>query len=156
MTLRHLGSVIKDLSTIYLSKKGYLIGTLINDWALIVGATYEDFCNPDKVTFFKKGSGGTLHVWVYSQSMMVGLQHLQPYFIEKINTYFGYSAIEKIFFKKGVKKYSKNTPKNISVDLGKQDNAAVNHLLEEMQDGPLKESLKRLGNHLISCTKIET
>ena len=42
------------------------------------------------------GRGGTLHVRVGSGALALELQHLEPVVIERINTYFGYRAVERL------------------------------------------------------------
>ncbi len=140
-----VGKILKDISKSYLEKRGYMIGALINDWPLIIGESYAPYCAPENISFFKKGQGGTLQMVVYSQSMILSLHHLQPVIIEKINTYFGYKAVDKITFKKGIMPFKK--PLKVPTSPRPID-PQVNKLLDSFPDGDLKESLRGLGHVL--------
>ena len=101
MAVHFVGNVLKGLSKTYLEKKGYVLSTLLNNWDFVVGESYAAYCLPEKI-FFKKGESGTLYLNVYSPSMLMSLQHVYLLLIEKINTYFGYTVLEKIIFKRAI------------------------------------------------------
>ncbi len=69
---------------------------LIQDWPVIVGTYLSLNTRPVKITFptGKKGNG-TLLLAVHG-GFATEVQHMEPVLLEKINTYFGYQAVQRL------------------------------------------------------------
>ena len=146
--LRQVGQVSGTLSRKILSKKGNFLGSLLQDWPLIMGGKYANQIKPEKISFPKnKNREGTLHVSVASGSLSIMTQYLQPLVLEKVNQFFGYNAFEKVSIRQ-TKQIQKKESLQKEVSLTPEDEASIKILLEEMPEGPLKESLKELGKSL--------
>ncbi|MDC0348955.1 DciA family protein [Alphaproteobacteria bacterium] len=146
--LRQVGQVSGILSRKLLSKKGNFLGSILQDWSLIMGEKYVDQIKPEKISFPKnKNKEGTLYVSVSNGSLSIMTQYLQPLILEKVNQFFGYNAFEKVSIRQ-TKKIQKKEALEKEISLTSKDENSIKTLLEEMPEGPLKESLEELGKSL--------
>jgi hypothetical protein len=79
-----------------LGRHGLAEAGLVADWIAIVGPDIANRSLPLRLAFPSGDRrNGTLHVRV-SGSLSLELQHLEPVIIERINGYFGYSAVRRL------------------------------------------------------------
>ncbi len=118
-----LGSIASKFASPILGKKGFVETDIITKWESIVGETLAEKVVPVRIAFSRgKKDNGTLHVEVEAGGVALELQHKEKYIIEKINSFFGYSAIAKISMKqcqfiKKTPKISKTSPKKVDVNI---------------------------------------
>lgn len=80
-----------------LGKHGFTQGAIVTNWPEIVGEAMAQHTQPEKIVFSRDGvSGGVLHLKTDSGAYAMEVQHREPQIIERINTYFGYRAIERL------------------------------------------------------------
>ena len=135
------------LKPIY-KKHGFAEHRIITDWHEIVGAQFSNLSAPLKLVNSRQQGGGTLHVMVAS-GRALEMQHLQHIIIDKIATYFGFKAVDRIvliqtsaqiFRKKKVAK--PEIPSNYSQELL--------NIVAICDDADLQKSLKALGSLILA------
>ena len=78
-------------------KYGFINSDIISNWNNIVGEQFSNLITPIKIAFYSKQRvNGTLYVKVKVPSVLAIAQYQFPTIIDRINTYFGYNAVEKI------------------------------------------------------------
>lgn len=94
--LQSIDQLIDKLVTPISQRQGFARAAILLDWPKIVGANMQQFCQPIKVTFApNQRSHGKLHVRVPS-AMAQQVTYLEPMILERINSYFGYSAVSRL------------------------------------------------------------
>ncbi len=76
-------------------RRGLAETDLVAAWPNIVGATLANQCYPQRLVRDRGRLGGALHVAV-AGPLALELQHLAPQVIERINTYFGHGAVDRL------------------------------------------------------------
>ena len=80
---------------------GFIQASVVSRWAEIVGARYAKVSSPESIRFpAGKKSGGVLSIVVQGAHAPL-MQHLAPMIVERVNRFFGYSAVAKLSFRQG-------------------------------------------------------
>ena len=80
---------------------GFVQGSIVSRWAEIVGERYARVSSPESIRFpAGKKAGGVLTLMVDGAHAPL-IQHLTPMIVERVNRFFGYSAINRIVFRQG-------------------------------------------------------
>ena len=140
-----------------LENKFFKINFVIySKWAEIVGAFFAKHSRPEKITTIPKPAidGGIeyqeniLHVNLASAAA-VEFQHFQNKILEKINSFFGYQAIQQIkinqnFFQKNPHSNIKEIS-NFKKNLSNQKIIEIKDTIQKINDKELEKSLLNLG-----------
>ena len=98
--LRRMTAIDSPLSSVtgpIFRRRGFLDGKIMQNWELIVGKLLSSISLPEKITFpTGKRIQGTIHLRLDNAAFATEVQHLQPVILERINRYFGYSAIANL------------------------------------------------------------
>ncbi len=142
-----LSNLIDRITRPVLKERGVVESRIYLDWEKIVGTTLAGVTEPERLTFPKdKKSGGVLHVHVEG-SFALALQHEIPNVLDKISTYFGYKAVERITIHQrpiSKKKPKKETIPDISgVPVGED----VLALIGQIDDPELREKLSSVAKY---------
>jgi hypothetical protein len=142
---QQLGDITRALTKPILSKQGFLNGSILQDWRLIVGDSYGDAISPEKITFPRgKNSGGTLHVSVANGGMALLFEHKKIQVLERINTYYGYEALSSVHIRLSHQSFERPLSRKLP-PLSIQDKALIEDQLEDVTDVALKQVLADLG-----------
>lgn len=99
--VRALAALLPKLVAPAMRKRGFTEAALLTRWDDIVGPALAADAVPDRVAFPRgKNSGATLHVRV-GGAAAIELQHLAPKIIERINVFFGYTAVTRLALVQG-------------------------------------------------------
>ncbi len=156
--MRALAASIARVAKPALRRRGLAAGRVVADWPEIVGAELAAQCLPERLVSDGPGHGatgpggakrgGVLHIRV-AGPLATELQHLEPLVIEKINTYFGYRAVERLRLIQGPMpdRPPRPAPAEPARDstMGEADRAEIEARLGTMADGALRAALGRLG-----------
>jgi hypothetical protein len=124
---------------------GFTEHRILTGWAEVVGRDLAAGSVPKKLTFPKgKRENGVLHVTVSSGARALELQHMQPVILERIATYFGYRAIEKIVFLQDSSLHTAARPRK-KPQMTQSPDAALTALVTPCDDAPLRAALLSLG-----------
>ena len=129
-------------------KNGFVTPRIIFDWKLIVGEYLAKYTTPLKIHFpANKNHDGTLHIEVISAQSPI-IQQLQPEIIEKIAVYCGFKAVARIKLI-----HTNKLPQEIAEikkrPLNAEEIVALDKMLEELEDGDLRDKLKSMGEYVI-------
>lgn len=153
--IRPLAASVGGLSKKVLGKRGLAEAGMVTGWENIVGQALALSCWPDRLTFPQgRRDGGTLRIRA-TGGMALELQHMEPQVLERINSHFGYRAVDRIAI---VHAPPGRTPADAgrkaetkkSHPPGPEDRAAVEKALAAVEDPELRAVLARLGRAVIS------
>ena len=80
-----------------IKKKGHIFSETLNNWKYIVGNEIFQICYPKSFKNSNKFGASTLHVMV-KRGHEIDLEYSKKEIIDKMNSFFGYSAVEKLKF----------------------------------------------------------
>lgn len=132
--------------------RGLLEGKIINSWPQIVGEKFSKQSMAQKITFPKgKRVHGTLYLSVTSSSAFL-LEHAQDLIIERVNTFFGYKAIEKLRMVHDFVLPKPTLKPQSSKELTTEDIEWIESLINQIEDQELRSSLENLGKGVCKPT----
>ncbi len=98
---RAAGEFVGDIGGQSFRRFGFVQSAIVSRWAEIVGARYARVSCPESIKFpTGKKAGGVLTLMVDGAHAPL-IQHLTPMIVERVNRFFGYSAINRIVFRQG-------------------------------------------------------
>ena len=80
-----------------IKKKGHIFSETLNNWKYIVGNEIFQICYPKSFKNSNKFGSSTLHVMV-KRGHEIDLEYSKKEIIDKMNSFFGYSVVEKLKF----------------------------------------------------------
>jgi len=136
-----------------------LFGKMIIEWAQIVGSDLSLKATPVELKFNtskkKQNNRAILHLAV--TSAFAPEIHAQRYIIiERLNTFFGYSAIEdiKLIHKQAENlSHLKHYHKPDQPKLSHQEEHKINQNVSQVKEKELQDALKSLGNAILTRQK---
>jgi hypothetical protein len=156
MALKAIGAQVPRMTREALKRRGPAYATLIAEWANIVGPEFASSCLPEKLSAPPpppKGvdlprAAGVLTLRVGAGAAME-LQHLAPQLIDRINSFVGYRAVERLRFVQGPLPGQGKPPAPPPPPLTKEETARLDSLVESVPDESLRQSLRRLGDGML-------
>tara|TARA_Y100000590_G_scaffold1122_1_gene1445 strand:- start:3843 stop:4331 length:489 start_codon:yes stop_codon:yes gene_type:complete len=127
-----------------IKKKGYIFSETLNNWRLIVGDELFQICYPKTFKNSNKFGVSTLHIMV-KRGHEVDLEYSKKEIIDKMNSFFGYSVVEKLKF------ISFNDNQNKFKKEIKKDNSVTNNKYTDKVKGIKNDKIKQ---SLIKLTKL--
>jgi hypothetical protein len=98
---RSAGELLGNAGEPSFRRFGFVQGSIVSRWAEIVGERYAKVSSPESIRFpAGKRAGGVLTLLVEGAHAPL-IQHLAPMITERVNRFFGYSAINRIVFRQG-------------------------------------------------------
>ncbi len=125
-----------------IKKKGHIFSETLNNWKLIVGDELFQICYPKTFKNSNKFGVSTLHIMV-KRGHEVDLEYSKKEIIDKMNSFFGYSVVEKlkfIGFNDAQNKFKKEIKKNNSVT-----NNRYTDKVKSIKNEKIKQSLIKLS-----------
>ncbi|WP_018700791.1 DUF721 domain-containing protein [Amorphus coralli] len=151
-----LADLIGDALTPAARKRGFASAAILTHWDSIVDEETARTALPERLIWPRRqsdedaaGGGATLVVATNGASALV-LQHTAPVIVDRLNTFFGWRAVERI---KIVQRPipAPEAPKPPPPPLTAEEEAALAERLAAMEDTPLKAALERLGRAVMSA-----
>ncbi len=146
--MKPIKNIVNRLIAPAARKRGLVNGKILLEWDKIVGGEFASWCMPLKVQFqYKKRNNGVLHLKVNPSHALL-ITHSKDLVVEKVNTYFGYKAIQdiKIF-------QMPFTPQN-KTTMVKVKKRKVDHNTKDLNITP-QERLHKALIDLETCIKLE-
>ena len=107
---RAAGELIGDVGGLAFRRFGFIQSSIVSRWGEIVGERYARVSSPESIRFpAGRKSGGVLAIVVQGAHAPL-MQHLAPTIIERVNRFFGYSAVAKLSFRQGLPVKSADAP----------------------------------------------
>ena len=148
-----LASQVVKLIKPMFGERGFADSSIVSNWHEIAGEYLASHSVPEKINYAtRQKKKGTLYLRIDNGGLALQLQHLEALLIERINSYFGFGAIERIQITQGpLPKSPKNTyhPPRL---LSKKEEQNLFDCLSEVSDDDLHEALERLGRAVLSKT----
>ncbi|WP_084005128.1 DUF721 domain-containing protein [Magnetovibrio blakemorei] len=138
-----------------MGQHGFTHGAIVTKWPEIVGDVMARHTQPEKIVFSRDGtSGGVLHLKTDSGAFATELQHKEPLIVERINTFFGYRAVERIKLIQGPLPTTKAGPQGSPPrPLNKEEAQNLAGTIANVDDAEIKEALERLGANILGRKK---
>jgi hypothetical protein len=98
---RSVADMLPDVGRAAFRRFGFVQSSVVSRWAEIVGERYARVSVPESIRFPQgRRADGTLTLLVEGAHGTM-LQHVAPTIIERVNRFFGYSAVARILIKQG-------------------------------------------------------
>jgi len=124
-----------------IKKKGHIFSETLNNWKYLVGNDLFQICYPKSFKNSNKFGISTLHVMV-KRGHEIDLEYSKKELIDKMNSFFGYSVVEKlkfISFDSAQTKFKKIEEDNNSVTNNKYTDR-----IKDIKNDKIKKSLLEL------------
>ena len=121
-----------------ISKKGSIYPEILNNWKYMVGKDLFDICYPNKFKSSNSFRGSTLEVMV-NRGCEIDVEYSKKKIVNKINSFFGYVAIERL----KIIAFEKNEKNNLEkIKIGTKKNFSKN--LQNIKNTNLRNALINL------------
>ena len=137
--LRPFSSSIPKTLKKHLKKGGYNYSNIVDNWTKMVNKKISDACYPIKIKMGKGMKDGTLVLNVL-HGKELEIEYEKNNIIDIINSFFGYSCINKIILKVIQEKIKINKNRFSKI----KDISIINQKLEKVSNNHLKNSLSEL------------
>ena len=127
-----------------INKKGHIYSETLSNWKYIVGDNLFKVCYPKSFKNSNRFGVSTLLIMV-KRGHEVDLEYSKKEIMDKMNSFFGYSVVEKLKFT------SFDDQKDFSVEEGKKKNNVTNNKYKKKVNDVKNEKLKK---SLIELTKV--
>lgn len=130
-----------------LKKRGLAESKLLTQWPSIVGPVFCEISQPDQLRFPRDSrTGGTLRVRV-ANGWAMEFQHQSAVILEKIATYFGYRAVDRLTIVQDARLIAERTavPPPPPAPLNAEHKQELADALSQVDDTALQDQLARLG-----------
>lgn len=147
-----LGSLVSNIGDKSFRRRGFMHSQIVTQWHQVVGPSLAGVSAPECLRFPPgKKRGATLTIRADS-GVGLELQHHMNMILERVNMYFGYTAVEKISIRQGPLPQRLNAPRirPPARTLTKSEVSSVSRTLKTVKDQSLKDALERLGGTIIS------
>ncbi|MEM1020176.1 MAG: DUF721 domain-containing protein [Sphingomonadales bacterium] len=149
-----LSSLVGRIGDKSFRRRGFVHAQIITDWPHIVGHSLASVTAPDRLRFPPgQKRGGTLTIRC-DGSAALEVQHHSSLIIERVNIFFGYSAIERLSIRQGPLPAQRlAAPQNRPAPKpAPHHEKAVAADIKDIKNQDLKAALQRLG-HTIMATQ---
>jgi hypothetical protein len=130
---------------------GFVQSSVVSRWPEIVGTKYAAVSAPESIRFPNgKRSDGTLTLTV-ARAHAPMMQHLEPVIIERVNRFFGYTAVVRLTLRQGDIARAAETPKRPALRPVPQE---LGDSLKTIADPELKAVLESLAQGVAAQAEI--
>ena len=153
--LTQVNKTVLPLAKQLLGLNGMMEIELLANWSDIVGETLAQYSLPQKIRFNKnERSNSLIELVVLSGAFALEIKQREKQILEKINTYFGYSAVSKL------KIIQNSSPENFLLNKKPIDNVKnflvseteqtyITELVKDIHSDKLRETLNNLGKAVL-------
>ncbi|MGZ8336615.1 MAG: DUF721 domain-containing protein [Allosphingosinicella sp.] len=126
---------------------GFVQSSIVSRWREIVGTRYAAVSSPESIRFPPgKKSQGVLTLVVEGAHAPM-MQHVAPTIVERVNRFFGYTAVERVSFRQGIVQPEKARSRRAPASL-RPIAAELGDSLREVVDPELRACLESLARGL--------
>ena len=140
------------------AKRGFTQSHVLAHWPEIAGAQLAEFSSPEKLVFPRasgeraRRDGATLVVRV-DGPVAVEIRHLEPQIIERINGYYGHSAVARQKLPQGPLPVKHGPRLRRLRPLSADERATLAQELDKNEEPALKEALRKLGERVVGARR---
>ena len=148
--LESLGSIFVPIVKEIMNSEDFIEADILLNWYDVVGQELGRVIRPIKIKYDKKENQRVLYVEVPVGGYALEIQHREKYILEKINAYFGYSAIQKLNKSQNPNMRPLRTPQKAKEEKKKKkEEKYVEEIADGIKDEKLKEILIKLGKSVV-------
>ena len=147
-----ISSFAQDRLRTFALKRGFAITRLMSDWPAIVGSDIAAFTEPVKISHAHKEMGATLTLLTAGARGPI-LQMQVPKIIERVNTCYGFDAIEKIKFVQTSPRSHRRRENSHGQPVAEITEEDANNAVlatQGIQNDDLREALESLGRKIFA------
>jgi hypothetical protein len=121
--VRQLSEIVPDIGGAAFRRFGFVQSSVVSRWGEIVGPRYAEVSAPESIRFpHGKRADGVLTLMVDGAHAPM-LQHVAPAIVERVNRFFGYSAVARVVIRQGAiertaPRRTTPAPRPVPVELG--------------------------------------
>lgn len=138
------GADIRKLVEPLLGKKGLVHADILSHWTDILGPELACGITPFSVSFSKKTEGALLNVKAFSGAYAVEFTARKEQIKERLNSYFGYTAIYDIRVTQGGT-FTPPEPTKKTPEISAQKKEEIHQIASEIETSQLREAVIQLG-----------
>jgi hypothetical protein len=98
---RSIAELMPEIGRTAFRRFGFVQSSVVTRWAEIVGPRHARVCSPESIRFpLGEKSDGILQLVVVPAHAPI-IQHVIPEIIERVNRFFGYSAVARVKLRQG-------------------------------------------------------
>jgi hypothetical protein len=149
--MRPLAAMLPTLMKAATGRRGFGEGSILTDWASIVGAELAAQSAPEKLAFpGGDRRAGVLQLRV-AGPLAIEIQHLAPLILERVNTHFGYPAVARLRILQGpLPRRPRRPDAPSSGPLTDGQEAQLAGCLTQIGDAGLRQALDGLGRAVLA------
>lgn len=153
-----VGARIGAIAHAAFAKRGFTQSHVLAHWPEIAGVQLAEFSSPEKLIFPRasgegaRRDGATLVVRV-DGPIAVEIRHLEPQIVERINSYYGHSAVAKLKLVQGPLPVKRGARLRRLRPLTADERAALAQELEKIEEPALKAALAKLGERVVGARR---
>ena len=157
-----IGDTLRKVNRNFSSKFGKIEFIIHSKWPDIVGSYFKIYSEPKNITRlpdYENDLGETIyksHLNVnVAPAAALEFQHFKDTIIEKINSYFGYKAINDLRIQQNYLPKDEDFNKNKSkmMPVSREESELISNEIESLQNNELKDSLMKLGKNIVKEVK---
>nr|WP_235538490.1 DciA family protein [Sphingomonas sp. Root710] len=148
---RSVADMLPDVGRAAFRRFGFVQSSVVSRWPEIVGERYAKLSVPESIRFPQGARADGVLTLLVEGAHGTMLQHVAPTIIERVNRFFGYSAVARIVIRQGtcaapapVSRVAPPSLKPVPVDLGDS--------LRTVADPELRACLESLAGALVATT----
>jgi len=154
-----VGARISAVARAAFAKRGFTQAHVLAHWPEIAGAQLAEYSSPEKLIFPRASgegaprSGATLVVRV-DGPVAIEIRHLEPQILERINAYYGHSAVARLKLVQGPLPVKHGPRLRRLRPLSAAEREALTQELEKIEEPALKEALRKLGERVVGAKPV--
>ena len=99
---RQVSDMLPEIGGAAFRRFGFVQSSIVSRWREIVGERFAAVSAPESIRFPPgRRSAGVLNLVVEGAHAPM-MQHVAPAIVERVNRFFGYSAVERVAFRQGI------------------------------------------------------
>jgi hypothetical protein len=150
---RAVSDLVPEIGRAAFRRFGFVQSSIVSRWDEIVGPRYAGVSCPESIRFpAGKKADGTLEL-VVEGAHAVMMQHVLPEIIERVNRFFGYSAVARVRMRQGVVARKAVQPIAKAPPMLKPVAFELGDSLKEIGDPELQQVLDSLAKSLAKSSE---
>lgn len=141
---RPLAQTVRKIAAPMLRRQGFAEADVVLRWPEIVGERLARRSAPERLETPRGAAAAVLHVRV-APGAGPELQHLAPLVIERVNTFFGWRAVDRLRLVQAPLPAGRSRRAADAPPPSPEEEAAVDSAVAQAGDARLRLALKRLG-----------
>lgn len=148
-----LEAFVDDCLAPSLKAKGFSSSAITLNWDEIAGASLAGWSEPATLKWPPRPPGapegdakrGATLVVRVEGAFALEMQHMAPQIIQRVNGFLGWRCVDKLQLLQGPVRKTNGTPRRAKRSVDVTASRRIDKALQDMEEGPLKTSLARLG-----------